>query len=70
MKGKLGCVKLLVEEGGANLELKNFYSNTALGVAAENGHLDVVEYLVKKGANVHGNDKQNRSPLIRACING
>jgi ankyrin repeat protein len=32
--------------------------------------LDIAEYLVEKGANIHGADKQQKSPLIKACING
>ena len=45
-------------EAGAALESKNFYSETPFSVACANGNLEIAEYLLEKGANIHGADKQ------------
>ncbi|KAG8142839.1 hypothetical protein E2320_006028 [Naja naja] len=48
---KRGCsdiVALLVKNGG-NIQQKDGYGVTPLGVAAEYGHCDVLEYLIHKG---------------------
>lgn len=48
---KRGCsdiVALLVKNGG-NVQQKDGYGVTPLGVAAEYGHCDVLEYLIHKG---------------------
>ena len=38
------------------------YANTALIFAADNGHLEIVEYLLEKGANIEaGNIDKSRS---------
>ena len=35
-------------------------------MASENGHLDIVEHLLEKGANIEAKDQQGRSALERA----
>ena len=40
--------KMLIEKGADN--------NYALRLSAKNGHLEVVKYLIEKGANVHADD--------------
>jgi ankyrin repeat protein len=35
----------------------NYYKSTPLIKASEKGHLDIVEYLVSKGANIEAKDK-------------
>jgi ankyrin repeat protein len=47
--GKLEKVKQLVE-GGADINEKSRYGHTALERAADNGHLEVVNYLLSKNA--------------------
>jgi len=52
--GNLESVKYLIEKYNANIDLKNIkyeYSSTSLILAARNNHLDIVKYLLKKGAN-------------------
>ena len=48
--GHLATVKVLVEEGHANVEAKNNAGGTALGRAKANDKSDVVAYLRSKGA--------------------
>jgi len=64
--GSYDIVEALVD-AGASVDVKNFYNDTPLSVACQRGHLKIAEYLIGKGANIHGVDKQQRTPLIRAC---
>lgn len=43
---------------------------TALHIAALNGHIDVVEFLVAKGADVNAKNKSNATPLHFAALVG
>ena len=50
--------------------LDNRYSeniNDALRIASKEGHLDVVKYLVERGADIHS---QGETPLAAAVVNG
>ena len=38
--------------------------------AATNGHLGLVKYLLRNGANVHGKNKYGQSPILLAALNG
>lgn len=50
-KGELSGVKVLLQEGGgATINGKDRYGYTALMAAAQEGHLNVVQYLIKHGA--------------------
>lgn len=48
--GNLEMLKYLIEKKGADLHAED---EKALRVASQNGHLDVVKYLVERGADVH-----------------
>ena len=48
--GNLDLVKFLVEKGQADIHVKNNEGKTALDIAMENGHSEVVEYLKSKEA--------------------
>ena len=39
-------------------------------LAAADGHLSVLEYLVHKGFNVDARDRTLKTPLHYACMNG
>nr|POE81183.1 ankyrin repeat-containing protein p16f5.05c [Quercus suber] len=43
---------------------------TALHMAAANGHLDVVEYLVNRGVDLNAINEEKNTPLHWACLNG
>jgi len=62
--GDLEGVKTLIQQGD-NVNTKNRYSKTALYIACENGHTDVVQYLLDSGASV----KFGAKPLIAAVKN-
>ncbi|PPD66744.1 hypothetical protein GOBAR_DD36379 [Gossypium barbadense] len=42
----------------------------ALHMAAANGHLDIVEYLIGRGVDVNASNVENNTPLHWACLNG
>lgn len=46
--GNLDMVKMLVLEGGAEVDKKDFMYGSALNFAARNGHLEVVQWLVSE----------------------
>ena len=50
--GDLTRVMLLVEQGEDKDQIGRHLDDTALGTAALKGHLDVVRYLVKQGADM------------------
>ena len=64
-QGNLNAVKDLIEQG-VNVDAK-FQDMTALWQASMSGALDVVQYLVDKGANVNVVSKSGGSPLWSAC---
>ncbi len=54
----------------ANFSAADYDARTPLHIAASEGNLDLVEYLMKAGANVHVRDRSNDTPLlcaIKAC---
>uniref|UniRef100_A0A7E4V4X9 asparaginase n=1 Tax=Panagrellus redivivus TaxID=6233 RepID=A0A7E4V4X9_PANRE len=52
--------------GGANMAAPDCNNTTALHIAAEMGHLETVQYLLKWGASVHARDGKNENPLVKA----
>ncbi|XP_073117149.1 uncharacterized protein [Elaeis guineensis] len=42
----------------------------ALHMAAANGHLDIVEYLINNGVDVNAANSEKNTPLHWACLNG
>ena len=48
-------------------ELKDSSENTLLHVACQNGHLEIVQYLVQNGAEVNARNNQKDTPLALAC---
>jgi len=56
---------------GADVESKDNWGWTPLSLAAGNGHLEVVEFLVKEGgADVESKDLSQMTPLSYAASNG
>jgi ankyrin repeat protein len=64
--GVLACIRYLVEEQRVDLEHRNTNAHTALTVAAECGLRDVVEILLKAGANVEHATSFGMTPLAWA----
>lgn len=70
-KGDLPTIKKMVE-AGQNIEVVDSASlnQTALGWAAFIGYLDVVEYLVGKGANLFATDKADVKDAFKSAVLG
>lgn len=64
--GFLAAVKYLVEEHGADVNLKDAWGYTPLHYAAVRGGNDLIEYLVSKGADVKVPSRLGQSPVDMA----
>jgi hypothetical protein len=62
-RGDLASVKTSVEKGAA-LETRTSYGQTPLYLAAMNGHQEVVEFLLAKGASVDVRDTFYKAPML------
>ena len=58
------CVRL---GSGGEIELG---ASTPLMEASQEGHLNIVRYLIEKGANIHAETSTGDSALTYACANG
>ncbi|MGL4859229.1 MAG: ankyrin repeat domain-containing protein [Enterobacteriaceae bacterium] len=69
--GNLAQVKKMAE-GGQDIEVRDEASlgETALGWAAFIGYLDIVEYLVGKGANLYAPDGADVTHVLKAAVAG
>jgi ankyrin repeat protein len=54
---------------GADMAMANYDGRTPLHVAAAEGNVAVVDYLMRHGAGIHVRDRNNETPLMCA-ING
>lgn len=61
--GDLSKVRSLIEESGADPKWKNNFGRAALHYAAFSGHLDVMKYLIEKGADINVQDKEKLTAL-------
>jgi uncharacterized protein len=59
--GMLAAVKYLVEELGADVNAADHEGNTALHNAAARGDVEMIRYLVAKGANVQAVNREGRT---------
>jgi ankyrin repeat protein len=67
-RGQLGVARLLVQRG-ANIEDQG-WRRTALHYAAEEGHEEVVAFLLGLGAQANVKHGWRKTPFILACENG
>ncbi|CAF9924828.1 MAG: hypothetical protein GOMPHAMPRED_003723 [Gomphillus americanus] len=51
MRGRLGCVRILLEGDKMNVDIRDEFGRTPLCAAAQGGHAEVIEYLINQGAN-------------------
>merc|ERR1712000_796512 len=70
--GSLDGIKKALEKDGADIEYASEpdYDSRALYLAAYNGHLDCVKYLVKAGAELDGPNRFDRNALYAASWAG
>jgi ankyrin repeat protein len=66
-KGNLDDVKKLVFQGVDIDSNTGSYGETPLGNAADNDHLDVLQFLLDKGARPDFADHEGSTPLLHAC---
>ena len=66
LKGNKDAVKLLLAQPGIKLDEKNDDGDTALMAAAEGGHAEIVDMLLKAGANVSITDIGGETAATRA----
>ena len=66
----LPMVKYLIEQQNVDIETKGYNEKTPLHYAWERGHLQIVEYLISKGANVEAKDKDGKYAIHFACMKG
>jgi len=53
-----------------NINKENKYGETPLFYACNSGKIDLVEYLVKHGADINKRNKYGNTPLFNACESG
>ncbi|GAM25600.1 hypothetical protein SAMD00019534_087750 [Acytostelium subglobosum LB1] len=70
IQGHIDMVKLLVEEGKADIEKKDKFKHTAIMLAAKNGHLRIVSYLLHMNANIKVVDSSKNTLLHYAAAYG
>lgn len=57
-------------DAGAQVDLERRDGKSALIIACENGHLEILKYLHKKGAKIDITDSQKKSAFTYGCENG
>uniref|UniRef100_A0A674IKV8 Uncharacterized protein n=1 Tax=Terrapene triunguis TaxID=2587831 RepID=A0A674IKV8_9SAUR len=67
-KGDLSDLAKVLKENDINAV--NASNETLLHIAAANGHVAIIEYLINKGAKLDVKDKKGRTPLHRAAEKG
>lgn len=74
IKGYLEHIKYLIEDAKAYLDFTSRYHGTPLHIAASNGRLDIVEYLVEKGAYINSlhykSSSNSNTPIYLAANHG
>jgi ankyrin repeat protein len=68
--GWIECTRFLANIPHTDLEATNLHGATALHGASEDGHVDVVEYLISVGCNIHARNKHKGTPLLLAAEKG
>lgn len=71
-KGSIEIVNQLLDlvNFGAFIDIPSTAGTTALAIACTQGHYEVVELLLLKGANVNVSDEQSSTPLMKAAAKG
>ncbi|XP_046553082.1 ankyrin repeat domain-containing protein 50-like [Haliotis rubra] len=68
--GQFGVVEYVLSLNSVDINRRGYMKRTPVMIAAESGHKEVVELLVKHGANLLLTDKHGDNILHRACKEG
>lgn len=68
--GDLSDLKHFVEAEGLTVEDLRSYGNSALILACQSGHLDILVYLLSQGLTVEDLRSDNNKALQSACVSG
>ncbi len=63
-----GVIEALI--GGADVNARGQFGDTALNEAAEYGHIEVVKHLVESGADIHNKGGADKTPIMNAAFAG
>lgn len=63
-------IKFLIEQPGIELSKPFFHERTYLHLSAQKGRAEIVEYLIKKGANMNALDDKGTTPITYAANAG
>ncbi|KAL0490929.1 hypothetical protein AKO1_009802 [Acrasis kona] len=63
-----GIINLLESTPALDVNASDYDGRTALHLACSEGHIEVVKYLLNKGANVHATDRWNNTSLRSAAF--
>jgi ankyrin repeat protein len=66
MFGQVDAVRVLVTEGKADIDFRDYSRNTALHYAIQECHLDVVKLLLRQGATLMSEEDSLDSPFMHA----
>lgn len=70
LRGNLEDVKLLILKGAVDVNTKDKLGSTALINASSEGHLEIVKFLVSKGADLNIKNKYGYTALMKAANEG
>ncbi|MFC2162030.1 ankyrin repeat domain-containing protein, partial [Acidobacteriota bacterium] len=69
-KGDLTKVKYLVQNNPNLVKANDKNDDTPLHIAADAGHLEIVRFLIQKGADLNSFNSSRRNPVLMAGYNG
>jgi ankyrin repeat protein len=67
-KGDTMALKEILDKNPKLVNVRDQFGNIALHGAVEKGHIQVIKYLISKGADVNAKDGEGRTPLYYAEI--
>ena len=70
IRGDLDAVQTFISKEPATVNSRDNEGRTPMHCAARNGHLKVIQCLIKNGANINANDTDGWTPLRLAKFKG